>query len=181
MAEFHRIASEEEGMPFWDEFFFEVDLMVQEPEKYIDEIINAGFRRVILHLRSSDVLHDIIDQLHSFDIEVGIAIGLDDDPELIEPYVEKVDVIQCMGIAHIGKQGELFDARVLAHISTLRGLYPDSIICIDGGVTTENAPLLVGAGADRLISGSAIFGSEDIEQTLNNFYSSEDRSAEIFS
>ncbi|NTV44561.1 MAG: hypothetical protein HGA67_02605 [Candidatus Yonathbacteria bacterium] len=181
MGEFRRLATEEEGLPFWQDFFFEADLMIDHPENILEDIVNAGFGRVILHLGSTDAMHDIIDTLARFDIEVGIAIGLDDDPAALAPYAEKVNVIQCMGIASIGKQHEELDARVFAYLPALRVLYPDSIISVDGGVTIENAPLLIGAGADRLVSGSAIFESDDIEGTLNAFYAVEDNAAERLS
>jgi ribulose-phosphate 3-epimerase len=71
-----------------------------------------------------------------------------------------------MGIAEIGYQGQQFDERVVAKIMKLRNMSPDIIISVDGGVNFETAPILIHAGANRLVSGSAIFKSEDINSTI---------------
>jgi ribulose-phosphate 3-epimerase len=181
MSAFRRIGSEEDGMPFWDTFFFEVDLMMREPERMLEDVIAAGFGRVVIHMGSTTHVRDMIDRLRAFDVEVSLALELDDDPALLEPYVDAIDAIQCMGIAHIGMQGEASDMRVYERVSTLRAMYSDRIISVDGGVTLANAPLLVGAGADRLVSGSAIFGSDDIVKTVGDFLAVEDRTEELLS
>ena len=172
---FHTLGTEEEGLPFWDTFFFEADLMVREPEHIIDDIIGAGFSRVILHVGSSGQIAEIFDTLRSYDIETGLAVHVGDDIEQYAALLEKADVIQVMGIEHIGRQGERLSPEALGLLSTLRGQYPERIISVDGGVTVENAPILVGAGGDRLVSGSALFGNDDIAATLAKFYALEER------
>ncbi len=171
---FSTLGTEEEGLPFWDTFFFEADLMVKEPEHIIDDIIGAGFSRVILHAGSSGKIAEIFDTLRSYDIETGLALSVGDDIEQYASLLEKADVIQVMGIEHIGRQGERLSPDALLLLSTLRGQYPERIISVDGGVNVENAPILVGEGADRLVSGSALFGSDDIAGVLAKFYSLEE-------
>ena len=180
-SEFRRIGAEEDRLPFWNAFFFEADLMVNEPERMLEDVIAAGFGRVVIHMGSTTHFRDIAERLRMFDIEVVAALGLDDDPMMIEQYVDVIDAIQCMGIAHIGVQGESCDVRVYEYVSTLRAMYPDHIISVDGGVTLANAPLLVGAGTDRLVSGSAIFSSDDIAKTIGDFLAVEDRVADLLS
>lgn len=172
---FHIVGSEEDGLPYWDSFFFEADLMVKEPEHIIDDIIGAGFSRVILHAGSSGKIAEIFDTLRGYDIETGLAVHVGDDVEQLHDVLDKADVIQVMGIEYIGKQGEPLSENALALLSTLREKYPERIISVDGGVTLKNAPILVGAGADRLVSGSAIFGSDDVAETLAKFHSLEKR------
>ncbi|MBC8464824.1 MAG: hypothetical protein H8D63_00410 [Parcubacteria group bacterium] len=172
---FHTLGTEEDGLPFWDTFFFEADLMVKEPEHIIDDIIGAGFSRVILHAGSSGKIAEIFDTLRGYDIETGLAVHVGDDLTRYESLLEKADVIQVMGIAYIGRQGERLAPEALNLLSTLREKYPERIISVDGGVTLKNAPILVGAGADRLVSGSAIFGSDDVAETLAKFHSLEKR------
>lgn len=177
---FHIVGSEEDGLPYWDSFFFEADLMVKEPEHIIDDIIGAGFSRVILHAGSSGKIAEIFDTLRGYDIETGLAVHVGDDVEGLGDVLEKADVIQIMGIEHIGRQGEPLSECALALLSTLRAKYPERIISVDGGVNLKNAPLLVGAGADRLVSGSALFGSDDIEGNLAKFYALEERAGDRF-
>lgn len=170
---FHDLGIQEEGLPFWDTFFFEADLMVKEPEQHIDDIIGAGFSRVILHAGSSGQIAEVFDMLRSYDIETGLAVHIGDDIERYASLLEKADVIQVMGIEQIGKQGEMLSREAVDLLSTLRIRYPDRIISVDGGVNLDNAPILIGAGADRLVSGSVIFRSDDIAGTLAKFYALE--------
>lgn len=164
---FESILKEEEGLPYWDSMNFELDLMVQNPLKKIDNFIALGPSKIIFHLKSFDQkemleyfenLPYIIKQTISF----GIALGLNDDPKDIAPYIDYIDTIQCMGIENIGLQGQPFDERVLENIKKTRELYPDKYISVDGGVKIDTARLMVQAGADTLVAGSAIFGSVDM-------------------
>ncbi|MEK9167773.1 MAG: hypothetical protein AAB769_00355 [Patescibacteria group bacterium] len=166
---FKKLLAQEEGLPFWEDFYFEADLMIVEPEKHIEDFIFAGFSRFIVHLGSTQNMGVIIEKAKELDAEIGIAIGIDTEVELLEKWIERIDVVQCMGIAEIGAQGEPFDPRVVEKIMQVRALSPDIIISVDGGVSLENASFLVGAGADRLVSGSALFESEDIGGMIARF------------
>jgi ribulose-phosphate 3-epimerase len=167
--------NQEETLPFFDELDYEIDLMIAEPEKHIEEWLPLGASRLIFHIESiknyelffgHDFFVEGARQIGGQTvIEVGIAIDPGTPLEKIETYIAKVDFVQCMGIAKIGYQGEPFDERVLDHINALRIKYPNLPISVDGGVTIESAPLLRAAGANRLVSGSAIFNSGDIATT----------------
>jgi len=74
-----------------------------------------------------------------------------------------------MGIEHIGFQGEPFNEKVIEQIKNLKEKYPDLIISVDGSVNENTAPLLVEAGATRLIIGSALNESYDVEETIREF------------
>src|SRR3989338_570743 len=88
------------------------------------------------------------------------------------PYIEDdgkplpIDFAQFMGIEKIGFQGQLFDERVLGKIADLRERFPKVIISVDGGVNMKNAPRLIKAGANRLVSGSTIFESDNIKDAI---------------
>ncbi|HLA25790.1 MAG TPA: hypothetical protein VJ028_01360, partial [Patescibacteria group bacterium] len=77
--------------------------------------------------------------------------------------------IQLMSISEIGYHGHPFEEKVLERIKTLREKYPDVTISVDGGVSLDNAPKILSAGADNLLVGSAIFKSDDIRETLDKF------------
>ena len=104
-------------------------------------------------------------------VEIGVALNTTTPIETIKPIISKVDFIQCMGIEKIGYQGEPFDERVLEQISELRKIYPELIISVDGSVNETTAPLLVKAGANRLVVGSAIMNSYDVRETIREFES----------
>ncbi len=167
---FKKLADEAEGLPFWQDFSFEADLMITEPEKHIDDFIFAGFARLVVHIESTNKMSEIISRAHDMDTEICIAIDVETPNSELEEYIDMIDGVQFMGIANIGYQGEPFDARVVEKIRELKSKFPDIIISVDGGVTLKTAPALIGAGASRLVSGSAIFGSEDPERTIEQFY-----------
>jgi ribulose-phosphate 3-epimerase len=110
-------------------------------------------------------------------IELGLAINIDTPNTDIYPYLSRVDdeglmpvdFVQFMGIRKIGYQGEPFAEEVYGKIRELRAHNPDIIISVDGGVNLENAPILLEAGANRLIAGSAVFDSDDIKSVIEKF------------
>jgi len=166
---FKKILHEEEGLPYWEDFYFEADLMIERPEEQIEDFIFAGFSRLVVHIESTEKLDEIIAKAKDMDTEIGVAINIDTPLDALDPWIDKIDFVQCMGIAEIGFQGQPFDLRVIEKISTLRSAHPDIIISVDGGVSLKTAPFLIGAGAERLVSGSAIFESGDIEKTICEF------------
>jgi len=172
--ELRTIIEEEEGLPFWNSIDYEIDLMVERPEEVIADWVTAGVRRVIVHFESTDNLEALCTEFareyqaldSSNPPELGLAVNIDTPNEEIEPYLEMVDFVQYMGIERIGYQEQPFDERVLLKIADLRVGFPDMVISVDGGVNLETAPLLIAAGADRLAVGSALFETENIEETL---------------
>jgi len=173
---FVALMAQDEGMPYWEELDYEIDLMIGEPEKHIDEWLPLGASRLIFHIESIKNLelffaHDMwVPGAREIGSEKVVQLGLAINPstplDAILPHIEKIDFVQCMGIAKIGYQGQEFDERVLEHINTLRIKYPNMPISVDGGVNQETAGLLKQAGATRLVAGSAIFGAPDAEEAI---------------
>lgn len=169
--EFVLLAKQEESLPFFEELDYEIDLMIAEPERHIDEWLPLGASRLIFHIESikdADAFwgHDIFkegvrDIGGDKVIEVGLAVNTDTPLEAIGSHIGKIDFVQCMGIAKIGYQSQPFDERVLEHINKLRVKYPNLVISVDGGVNMKTVHLLKAAGANRLVAGSAIFGAKD--------------------
>ncbi|MBI2618221.1 hypothetical protein HYW58_02095 [Candidatus Kaiserbacteria bacterium] len=167
------------SLPYWDEIEYEVDLMVARPEKVVQEWMALQVRRIIIHIESTNSIHDIISRIEKecsreseegiCHTERGLALSTATPNETLEPYIHDIDFVQLMGIEKIGYQGQPFDKRVLEKIKSLRHLHPHLIISVDGGVNMETAPALVRAGATRLVSGSAIFTSTDIGRTITTF------------
>jgi len=174
-SDFETILSEEEGLPFWEDFNFEIDLMVANATEDALDWVKAGAARIIVHVESADD-RGALEALQEFrsknggpGIEVAIAISLGTSLEKLESLVHLVSEIQVMGIERIGFQGESFDERALARISELKGLYPTHIIGVDGGVTLLNISAIIEAGATRVAVGSAIFSSDDPEAAYREF------------
>jgi len=168
------ILNEEEGLPYWENLDFEFDLMVKDAIKQFDFFVKLGVKRIIFHLEAESELElkDFIDAMDSYvreNLEIGIAINTTTNIEKLSPFINSIDFIQCMGIEHIGFQGEPFDERVLKQIKDLRVKYPELKISVDGSVNENTAPALVKAGANRLVIGSALLQSFDIREKIKEF------------
>ncbi len=171
---FKTILSEEEGMPYWDEVDFELDLMVANPEEKLADLMKIGPKRIVFHIETlpePKVFFENLDQYIKDSVEIGVALNINTPISVISDIFDQIKFIQCMGIAKIGFQGHPFDERVLDKIKEVKNAFPDLSVSVDGGVSLETAPELVGAGADRLVVGSALFESEDIGEMVKEFKS----------
>jgi len=165
-SEFSKIISEEEGMPEWETLGFEVDLMIGNPEQAVANWVTAGAKRIIIHVESMQDFDAVRKAVPTGFVELGLAINTETPISKIEPYLDSIDFVQCMGIAKIGFQGEQFDERVIENIKAIHKLKPGLPISVDGGVNFDTAKSLVNAGATRLVSGSAILESADVSSAV---------------
>ncbi len=172
---FHKILNEEEGIPFWEDIDFELDLMVSDAVENFDVYAKLGAKRMVFHIEAVGDLKEFKDFIEAIDVyvretvEIGIAINIETPVKQIFPLVNDVDFVQCMGVDKIGFQGQEFDIKVIENIKKLKDEFPDLIISVDGGVNLRTATLLKEAGASRLIVGSAIFNTEDIIGAVEDF------------
>ncbi len=144
----------------------EVDLMIESPERALPLYVDAGVKKVVIHLESVTDLPSIYAHRNEKRYELGLSIRNDTNLEVLEAELEHADYVQLMGIRKIGSQGQPFDEEVLRRIERLRGLHPNIIISIDGSVNEETLPRLRNAGANRFVSGSAIYSSADTKRAF---------------
>lgn len=169
------ILNEREGMPYWDEINFELDLMVSDAIENFSNYLSMGARRVVFHIEAVGDVVEFKEFLEGIDlyvregVDMGIAINNDTALETIFPIISNIDFVQVMGIKHIGMQGADFDERVLERISELKNKFPELVVSVDGSVNEETAPRLLLAGAGRLVVGSAIWQSDDIIGEIYKF------------
>src|SRR3990167_11554905 len=103
-SDFKKIISEEEGMPFWDDFDFEFDLMVADAVENFDLYLKLGPKRIIFHLQAQKNMDEFEEFLEGIDpyvrdnTEIGIAILPEENLSLVTRLAGKVDFVQCMGI-----------------------------------------------------------------------------------
>ena len=172
---FRKILNEEEGLPFWEDVDFELDLMVAGAVENFDIYTKLGPKKIIFHLEAVGDLEEFKNFLEGIDtyikdvIEIGVAISPNEPTEQIFSLVNCIDFVQVMGIDYEGVQGEKFDSKCLDHIKILKEKFPDLIISVDGGVDFDTAPALISTGANRLVAGSAIFNTDDIIGTVERF------------
>ena len=156
---FKKLISGAVKLPYADECRYSADLMITNPQSEVSQWIDAGFTEIIIHVGSTDDVFGIINICNEASVGIGIALKTTTPNEAIYPFMQKIDFVQCMGIAEIGYQGNPYDERVIPKIRDLRDRYPEAIIQVDGGVNSETAPELIKAGAKRLVVGSALWKS----------------------
>jgi ribulose-phosphate 3-epimerase len=152
-----------------EEIEYEIDLMVDKPERTLEEYIEMQPARIVIHLESvSDHvrLFLALEKIRGI-IEIGLSISNDTPNAVLEKYIEDCDFIQLMGISKIGSQGQPFDVRVLEKIEYFHTKYPEMIISVDGSVNLDTIKKLADAGATRFVAGSAVFGEGNIEENIS--------------
>lgn len=166
------LEQESEGMPFWQDMNYELDLMVKDAHQNLDYFYRFAPARIILHAEAEGDAGEFADFLEAIDpffrdaIEIGIAFNIDSKIENYREVLKGADFVQCMGIANIGRQGEEFDERVFEQIKIIKKEFDGLPISVDGGVNLDNAKSLIDAGVDRLVVGSAIWKSANPLETL---------------
>ena len=166
---FEAIIREERGMPEWESINYEFDLMIDNPNA--DDArkwLSAGAEKIILHMESSKDLNPVIDVLHGL-VEIGIAIGNQTPIEDLKKYIDKIQYIQVMGIRKAGFQGQKFENGALDKVKEIKNAFPNIKIQVDGGVNIDTAIILKDVGVDRVVVGSALFNSENIVDTIEEF------------
>ncbi len=150
---------------------FDAHLMIERPDKYIRDFVNAGADIITVHREISVDVGDVLRKARNYGAEVGIALNPDTPFEKVKEYMERVNYILVMSV-YPGFAGQSFIPSVLDKIREIRS-YIDSEslnvkIAVDGGVKHGNAPEIVKAGADILVAASAIFGG-DVIKNIKDF------------
>ena len=149
----------------------EIHLMVKNPEKILDKWLNTGADRILVHYESTDEenLKEIISRIKDADIEVGLVLKLETPISVLDKFMEDIDLVQFMSIAKIGAYGEPFDPKVFEKVSGLLLKYPGATISLDGGINLENARIIINAGVENLVVGSAIFKYDNVQEMIERF------------
>ena len=174
---FKKIINEEEGLPYWQYFDFEFDLMVADAVENFDLYLKLGPKRIIFHLQAQKNMDEFEEFLEGIDpyvrdnTEIGIAILPEENLSLVTRLAGKVDFVQCMGIDKIGFQGQKFNPKILANLGYLRENLSGIGLAVDGGVNLGNVETIFSAGADRIAVGSAIWKAADPLGALEKFQS----------
>ena len=165
-VQFERLVRGQDRLPFADEFEFEVHFMAHSPEKLLPDWIRVGVVRALFHVEAR---HDFsaLRAAAGDTVELGVSLKIGTPIERIDAYIEHISVVQLMGIATIGVQGQPFDPRVLSTIREVHARYPNVIIEVDGSVNLETAPELIAAGARRLAPGSYVFNAPDPKKAID--------------
>jgi len=151
---------------------FDVHLMIEKPERYIADFVQAGADSITVHVETCPHIHRTIQTIHSLGVKAAIALNPATPLSTVEYMLEEVDMILLMSV-NPGFGGQSFIASTLKKIRELRKQIQirnlDVDIQVDGGIKLDNAHEVVEAGANILVAGSAIFHSKDVENTVRLF------------
>jgi len=156
------------------DLLLDVHLMVTNPKELVGSFVKAGANNITFHVEATDNPLEIIEQIRSFNKQVGISIKPGTSLETIDPYLEKIDLILIMSVEP-GFGGQQYIPESTARIQKLDkslkvlGIRKQLLIEVDGGIKLSNAKMVKDAGADILVAGSAIFKAEDPHTTIENF------------
>jgi ribulose-phosphate 3-epimerase len=147
----------------------DVHLMILEPEKYAEAFKNAGADILTVHIEACTHLHRNIQQIKSFGMMAGVALNPHTPISSLEDIIHDIDLV-CLMSVNPGFGGQRFIEQTISKIQQLRNLIDSKNlkvhIEIDGGVTLENAPSIIAAGADVLVAGNTVFKSENPIATI---------------
>ncbi|MCT1397621.1 ribulose-phosphate 3-epimerase [Paenibacillus sp. p3-SID867] len=143
----------------------DVHLMIEQPELYIADFVKAGADLITVHAETCPHLHRVIHLIKEFGVKAGVAINPATPAHVLQEVLPDLDLVLVMTV-NPGFGGQAFIERTINKISQLREWIsnsdnPNIHIEVDGGITAETAPLVVEAGADVLVAGSAVFGKPD--------------------
>lgn len=144
----------------YSEAVFDVHLMIDKPEKYVDVFADAGADIITIHLESTDCVDAVLDQIHAKGVKTGLTVKPGTPVEDMLPYMDKVDMALIMTVEPgFGGQGMIEEC--LEKVRFLREKYPELDIEVDGGVKPSNIDKVYNAGANVIVAGSAVFLDEN--------------------
>ena len=152
--------------------FFDVHLMIVEPERYIEEFVRCGADGITFHIEATKNPQTVIDKIHACGIKAGISIKPGTPLEEVFPYADKVEMVLLMSVEP-GFGGQSFIPESYERIRQLRSYVNENGLAtrieVDGGVGKKNIREVIAAGADIFVVGSGVFRKNSITDNINKF------------
>lgn len=150
--------------------FFDVHLMIVEPERSLEAFCDAGADMLVVHAEATRHLQRTLTEIRRLGMQAGVALNPATPLNVLEYVLDDVDMILLMSV-NPGFGGQTFLPITYTKLKNLRTLLGnrDVLIEIDGGVSPENTTALIRAGADVLVSGSAFFNGDPYATRLADF------------
>ena len=150
---------------------FDVHLMIEKPERYIEEFAEAGADIITIHAEATKHLNRVLSQIALTGAKVGVALNPATPVSAVECVLEYVDMVLIMSV-NPGFGGQNFIPYTLAKVSQIKEMIDlcgkDIDIEVDGGVSPANSKHLIKAGANVLVAGSAVFKAQRPKMIVEN-------------
>ncbi len=154
---------------------FDVHLMIVEPERFVKEFAACGADSITFHLEATEDADEVIDQIHALGCRAGMAIKPKTPIEAVRKYLEKLDMLLVMTVEP-GFGGQKYIPESTERIRQVRHmaqeLHTKLDIEVDGGITADNVHVVLEAGANVVVAGSAVFRGnikENVEKFMAQF------------
>lgn len=154
---------------------FDVHLMIVEPERFVKEFAACGADSITFHLEATEDADEVIDQIHALGCRAGMAIKPKTPIEAVRKYLEKLDMLLVMTVEP-GFGGQKYIPESTERIRQVRHmaqeLHTKLDIEVDGGITADNVHVVLEAGANVVVAGSAVFRGnikENVEKLMAQF------------
>ena len=148
----------------------DINLMIVDPDRYIQTFADLGGAVLTVHYEACTHLHRTIQAIKAAGMKAGVALNPHTPVSVLESIISDVDLV-CLMSVNPGFGGQQFIQNTFAKVNQLKSLIQThgatALIEIDGGVTDENAEMLCAAGADVLVAGSYVFGSDNPTATID--------------
>jgi ribulose-phosphate 3-epimerase len=147
---------------------FDVHLMINNPENYINDYINAGADYLTFHIEASSNSFNTIKLIKERGVKVGIALKPKTSAEILSPYIKMLDLVLVMAVEP-GFGGQSFMPEQLKKIKQIHEMSVDNadlIISVDGGINKDTAKKSVAHGANMLVSGSYLFENNNLTKAI---------------
>lgn len=145
---------------------FDVHLMIERPENFIEDFVNAGANIITVHPSTTKHLDRTLSLIKSYGVKAGVALNPSDDISILNWILDKVDLVLVMSV-NPGFGGQKMIESSFEKIKEIKKLIEeknlDINIEVDGGVKLDNAMRFYEAGADMLVSGSGVFTGDAVE------------------
>lgn len=154
---------------------FDVHLMIVSPERYVKEFVRLGADSITFHLEAAEDADELIDQIHSLGCKAGMSIKPQTSVEVVRKHLSKLDMLLVMTVEP-GFGGQKYIPESTERIRQIRQMAEEQgtelDIQVDGGITQDNVKVVLDAGANVIVAGSAVFKgniTENVHKLMAQF------------
>lgn len=145
---------------------FDVHLMIDKPERYIEDYVKAGADLITVHTESTIHLHRVVQQIKSYGVKAAVSLNPSTPEEVLKYIINDIDMVLVMSV-NPGFGGQKFIPAVVEKIKAIKKMRADIDIQVDGGITDETIGVCIEAGANIFVAGSYVF-SGDYKERINS-------------
>lgn len=149
----------------------DVHLMITNPEEYVEDFANAGADIITFHAEAARHPHRLLTRIHDLGCKAGVVLNPGTPPDDIEFLADAVDMVLIMTV-NPGFGGQKFIPEMLRKIELVRAMLGEERdLEVDGGIDQQTAPSVINAGANVLVAGSYVFGSDSYLEAIESLRS----------